>query len=79
MPKFIDFHPNWQMKPETVERLREDARTGRVDEFGVRQLEFFYSPEGKGAYCLLEGPDEEAVRKHHGGRCGEPLRVESLL
>ena len=79
MPKFIDFHPNWQMKPETVERLREDARTGRVDEFGVRQLEFFYSPDGTGAYCLLEGPDEEAVRKHHGGRCGDPLRVESLL
>ena len=39
----------------------------------------FPSPDGKGAYRLLEGPDEEAVRKHHGGRCGDPLRVESLL
>ena len=79
MPKFIDFHPNWQVKPETVARLREAARTGQVDEFGVRQLEFFYSPDGKGAYCLLEGPDEEAVRKHHSAANCDPMRVESLL
>ena len=71
MPRFIDFHPNWQVKPETIRRLREDAATGRVDEFGVRQIEFFYNPDGKGAYCLLEASDEEAVRKHHGGTCNE--------
>jgi hypothetical protein len=79
MPKFIDFHPNWQVKPETLERLREAARTGSEDEFGVRQLEFFYSPDGKGAYCLLQGPDAEAIRKHHHGTEIEPLRIESLL
>ena len=50
-----------------------------MDAFGVHQPEGFSSPHGTGASCLLEGPDEEAVRKHHGGRCGDPLRVESLL
>jgi len=30
-------------------------------------------------YCMLEAPDEEAVRKHHGGNCGEIIRIESLL
>jgi quinol monooxygenase YgiN len=79
LPKFIDFHPNWPVKQQSIERLREETRTGKVDEFGVRQLEFFYNPSGEGAYCLLEAPDQEAARKHHRGNCGEPLRVESLL
>lgn len=79
MPKFIDFHPNWQVRPEAIRRGREEAKAGKVDQFGVRQLEFFYNPDGKGGYCLLEAPDEEAVRQHHGGKCGEVLRVESLL
>jgi hypothetical protein len=79
MPKFIDFHPDWQVKPEFVERLREAARTGRVDEHGVRQLEFFYNPDHKGAYCILEAPDAEAVCRHHGGRDVGPLRIETLF
>jgi hypothetical protein len=79
MPKFIDFHPDWQVNPQTVEKLREAARTGTVDQHGVRQLEFFYSPDGKGAYCVLEAPNAEAVCNHHGGRDVGPMLVESLL
>jgi hypothetical protein len=79
MPKFIDFHPGHVMKPDSIARLREAAARGTVDQFGVRQLELYYSPDGKGVYCLLEAPDEEAVRQHHGGQCGEIMRVESLL
>jgi hypothetical protein len=30
-------------------------------------------------YCLVEAPDEDAMRKHHDGRRGEVIRVESLL
>ncbi len=79
MPKFIDYHPGYVMKPEGIQRLRKAVQAEEVDEFGVRQLELFYSPGGKGVYCLLEAPDEEAVRKHHKGNCGEVIRVESLL
>jgi quinol monooxygenase YgiN len=79
MPKFMDFHPDMQMSAESVARLRAETHSGTVDEFGVRQLELYYSPEAKGVYCLLEAPDEEAVRRHHGGDCGPVLRVESLL
>ncbi len=79
MPKFIDFHPNLQVSTEDVEHLRAETQLGKVDEFGVRQIELFYSPDGKGVYCLLEAPDAEAVRKHHGGQCGEVIQVESLL
>jgi hypothetical protein len=75
----MDFHPNIQVSAEGIAQLRADTKSGKVDEFGVRQIELFYSPDGKGVYCLLEAPNEEAVRKHHGGECGEVIQVESLL
>ena len=79
MPKFMDFHPNLQVSPEQIAQLHEQAVQGTWDQYGVRQLEPFYSPDGKGVYCLLEGPDETAVRNHHDGNCNDVIRVESLL
>jgi hypothetical protein len=58
MPKFLDFHPGFQISPEGIGRLRREAVEGTRDEYGVRQIDLFYSPDGKGVYCLLEGPDE---------------------
>ena len=77
MPKYIDFHPGHKVGSEGLERLTHLAKSGEVDEFGVRQLEFFYGEDG--AYCLLEAPNKEAVRKHHHGHCGEIHEVNSLL
>ncbi len=79
MPKFIDFHPGYQISPEHVGQLRQQTMDGKTDQYGVRQLELFYSPDGKGVYCLLEAPDEGAVRNHHNGNCNEVIKVESLL
>jgi len=47
----------------------------------VRQIEMHHNADGK-VYCLLEDPDEEAMRMHHEalhGPCGEVRRVNSLL
>ena len=44
-------------------------------------IELFYNPDGK-VYCLLDAPDEEAVRSHHaalGLSCGAVHEVKSLL
>ena len=79
MPKFMDFHPNYQIASERIGQLRQETVERTSDRYGVRQLELFYSPDGKGIYCLLEGPDEAAVRNHHNGNCNEVIRVESLL
>jgi hypothetical protein len=79
VPKFIDFHPGYQIAPERVSQLRQDTVEGKSDQYGVRQLELYYSPEGKGVYCILEAPDEVAVRNHHNGNCNEVIRVDSLL
>lgn len=81
MPKFIDHHPDLKLSPEAVQALSTDARTGRYDQFGARQLEVFYNTDGK-VFCLVEAPNEEAVRERHsamGVSCGEVYRVESLL
>ena len=79
MPKFIDFHPGFQISPERIAQLRQQTLDGNTDQYGVRQLELFYSRDGKGVYCLLDGPDEAAVRNHHNGNCNEVIRVESLF
>ena len=77
MPKFIDFHPEHKMSPEGIKRMTELAKSGEADEYGVRQLELYYGEDG--VYCLLEAPDEEAVKKHHKGKCGDVHEVQSLL
>jgi len=69
MPRFMDFHSDL--------KLPEEARS---DQFGVRQLELYYN-EGGQVYCLLEAPDEQAVRDHHaafGVPCGDVHQIDSL-
>jgi Protein of unknown function (DUF4242) len=81
MPRFMDFHDDLQLPPEAIAEIGDGARNGATDEFGVRQVELFHNPEGK-VYCLLDAPDEEAVRKHHAALdvpCGEVHRVDSLM
>jgi hypothetical protein len=77
----MDFHDDLQLPPEAIAEIGDGARNGATDEFGVRQVELFHNPEGK-VYCLLDAPDEEAVRKHHAALdvpCGEVHRVDSLM
>ncbi|MDQ6873529.1 MAG: DUF4242 domain-containing protein [Actinomycetota bacterium] len=81
MPKFMDFHDDLKLPPEAIASIGQGTRDGATDAFGVRQLELFHNPDGK-VYCLLEGPDEEAIRKHHAALdvpCGDVHPVESLL
>lgn len=81
MPRFMDFHDDLRLPPEAIDQIGQGARAGETDEFGVRQVELFHNPDGK-VYCLLEAPDEEAVRRHHAALdvpCGEIHRVESLM
>jgi hypothetical protein len=83
---FMDFHEYRSLGGEDIAQIGDDARNARADQFGVRQVELYHNADGK-VYCLLEAPDEEAVRKHHaaldvdwawtaapdGGRSGGPL------
>ena len=80
MARFMDFHENLKLPAEAIARIAEDTRNARADRFGVRQIELYHNPDGK-VYCLLEGPDEDAIRQHHaalGVPCGDVHQVNSL-
>jgi hypothetical protein len=76
----MDFHPDLKLPEEAVGQLADDARHARSDQFGVCQIELYYNAEGQ-VYCLLEAPDEQAVRDHHaafGVPCGDVHEINSL-
>jgi hypothetical protein len=80
MPQFMDFHDDLKLPDDAIAKISDDARNRKADEFGVRQIELYHNAEGK-VYCLLEGPDEEAIRHHHaaiGVPCGEVHQVSGL-
>ena len=80
MPLFMDYH-DLKLPAEAIQRIAQETRDGAADQFGVRQVELYHNADGK-VYCLLEGPDEQAVRDHHaalGVPCGDVHPVNSLL
>ena len=81
VPRFMDFHDDLKLPAEGIDQIAQGTREGATDEFGVRQVELYHNPDGK-VYCLLEGPDEDAIRKHHealGVPCGDVHRVDGVL
>jgi hypothetical protein len=80
MARFMDFHEDLKLPADAIEQIADDAHNARADQFGVRQIELYHNPDGK-VYCLLEGPDEDAIRRHHtalGVPCGDVHQVSSL-
>jgi Nickel responsive protein SCO4226-like len=80
MPRFMDFHQDLKLPAEAIAQIADDIRHARADPFGVRQIELYHNADGE-VYCLLEGPDEEAIRQHHaalGVPCGDIHQVNSL-
>jgi Protein of unknown function (DUF4242) len=80
VPKFMDFHPDLKLPARAIAQIADDTRHARADQFGVRQLDLYHNAEGA-VYCLLEGPDERAIRRHHaalGVPCGDIHRVDNL-
>src|ERR1700689_4093145 len=81
MPRFMDFHDDLQLPPEAIDQIAQGTREGATDEFGVRQVKLYHNADGT-VYCLLAGPDEEAIRQHPAalnGPCGDAHQVNSLL
>ena len=81
MPTFMDVHDDLKLPAVAIDQVAKGTREGATDEFGVRQIELYYNTDGK-AFCLLEGPDKDAIRKHHEALnvpCGDIHEVSSLL
>jgi Protein of unknown function (DUF4242) len=80
VPRFMDFHEDLKLPAGAIAQIADDARNAKADQFGVRQIELYHNAAGK-IYCLLDGPDEQAIRAHHaalGVPCGDVDQVDSL-
>lgn len=80
MPQFMDYHDHLQLPQEAIDGIAAGARNMESDQFGVRQVDLFHNPDGK-VYCLLEAPNEQAVRDHHaalGVDCGDVHEVTGI-
>jgi hypothetical protein len=60
MPIFMDTHK----VPFTKEHLQELCASPR-DEFGVAHVDLLFNKDANVCFCVLDAPNEEAVRKHH--------------
>jgi hypothetical protein len=81
VPLFMDYHDNLKLPADAIAQIARGTREHAADQFGVRQVELYHNADGK-VYCVLEGPDEEAIRNHHAALdvpCGEVHQVNSLL
>ncbi len=81
MPKFVDVHADLKLPQDAIDKFTQEARDGVTDSFGVKQVELYHNAEGH-VVCILDGPDEEAIRHHHealGVPCAEVVEVNSLL
>jgi hypothetical protein len=76
----MDFHQDLKLPAEAIEEIAADTRNAKADQFGVRQVELYHNADGI-VYCLLDGPDEDAIRQHHaalGVPCGDVHEVNGL-
>ncbi len=76
MPKFIDSHPMGSLAPEVLRKLQNAPK----DKFGVTHHDILFNKTADKVFCVLNAPDEAAVRKHHehaGIRCDWVEKVES--
>ncbi len=77
----MDVHIDLKIPQEMIEQTKKDTIEKKADQFGVTQLELYHNKDGF-VYCLLDAPDQQAVRDHHeaiGVGCGDVHPVDSLL
>lgn len=60
MPVFLDVH-----KVPFSEANLKELCASPTDEFGVRHVNILYNKDARICFCLLEGPDIDAIEKHH--------------
>lgn len=82
MPTFIDWHHADQIPAELRSEIQGRIRSKKPDADGVIDRGVVLDREANKMYCILDAPNEEAVRKHHkhaGIEVEEIHKAETLL
>ncbi len=61
MPTYLDAH---EMGNATEEQLKQAVNSPK-DEFDVTHRNLLYNKEENKLFCILDGPNKDAVQKHH--------------
>jgi len=61
MPRYLDVHPLGKFTEEDLKKLQQAPK----DEFGIVHVNLMHNKEEDKFFCLLDAPNEDAVRKHH--------------
>ncbi|MEK6478180.1 nickel-binding protein [Catalinimonas sp. 4WD22] len=79
MPIYIDFHKLEGKPTEEDIRLAHQADLARQEEFGVRFHQYWFNEEASTVFCLIEGPDPEAVKTCHWSTHGNtPCNIQEV-
>ena len=80
MPKYIDYHekltPLPQLPPARVKQLMNDIKAAKLDDYGVKYINFFSAKNGHG-FCVTEAPSVEALVQSHQA-LGLPLEAKDV-
>lgn len=77
MPVFMDTHQGTNLPADLRRQVEERVRSGQKDRFGVIDRGIVIDKDGNKMHCILEGPDADAVMKHHES-LNVPLQHESI-
>jgi Protein of unknown function (DUF4242) len=61
MPRYLDVHTLGNFSEETLKKLQASPK----DEFGISHVNLIFNKEEDKFFCILDGPNKEAVQKHH--------------
>jgi hypothetical protein len=61
MPRYLDVHTLGNFSEETLKKLQASPK----DEFGIIHVNLIFNKEEDKFFCILDGPNKEAVQKHH--------------
>ncbi|HYY86967.1 MAG TPA: nickel-binding protein [Nitrososphaeraceae archaeon] len=64
MPRFLDAHRLMGLDEEALRNLQNAP----PDEFGIKAVNLMYNQEEDKFYFLTDGPNKEAIQKHHNKR-----------
>ncbi len=77
MPIFVDVHDHSPLSDEEWSEVEDLVRSGTPDRHGVVNRAVVRDKATGMTYCILEGPDEAAIVRHHES-AGIPGERDSL-
>jgi len=79
MPIYIDFHKLEGNPTEEDVRMAHQADLALQEQFGVKYLQYWFNEQASTVFCLIEGPNPDAVHTCHWSSHGNtPCNIQEV-